>query len=148
MEIIEDFPLPASSGLNNRYFLTYVGEQRLAVPTKWVAEIILVERSQILSLPFYDSLLLGLIYHQGVIVPLITAHLLLSRQLNSDIPLRVLKEKLSVIRLSQSAEHLSGVGIVVDRVVAQIDDHSIAAVPSQTSIFQLTDVPTQVWQPL
>jgi hypothetical protein len=36
------------------------------------AEIIIVDRSEILLMPFFDSAILGLVHQQGVIVPLVS----------------------------------------------------------------------------
>src|SRR5689334_20224029 len=59
----------------SRYIVTQVGPQKIGFPSQWVAEIMLVERSQILKLPFYNSRLLGVVHHQGSIIPLVTLQL-------------------------------------------------------------------------
>jgi chemotaxis signal transduction protein len=144
------------SAFKHRHLLAQIGDQSLAFPAQWIAEIILIERSLILSLPFYTPLVLGVVHHQGVIIPIIAGHLLLSNKINQNVRLEALKETLPVIRLSQSAQHLSGIGITVDRIINQSADHN--ASPSATgqpvteqpdsAIFQLTDLPDHIWQPL
>ncbi|GAB4185716.1 MAG: hypothetical protein Fur006_24440 [Coleofasciculaceae cyanobacterium] len=136
----------SSSGLpsfQNRYILTRVGHQKIGFPSQWVAEIMLIERSQILNLPFYDSRLLGVVHYQGHIVPLIAYHFLLSQKLGRKIRFRAMKEILTVIRLSQAVDKLAGVGILVEQVVGSLATEKS---PEQ-SIFQLSDVPDNIWQP-
>ena len=106
--------LPASlpfslSSASDRYILTQVGLRQLAFPAQWVAEILLVDRSQILVLPFYDPILLGIMHYRGQIVPLVAIWQVLA---GTTAPTR---EILSVVQLSQEAGRLANVGIVVDR---------------------------------
>lgn len=129
--------------LQKRYILTRTGNQQLVFPTQWVAQIMPVERSQILTLPFYDRILLGLVHHQGNIVPLISSYILLSETLGQDVRFRERKNTLTVIRLAQSVDKLAGVGIVVEKIVG-----SFVAEPSpEQHIFQLSDLPNHIWQP-
>lgn len=129
--------------LQNRHILTQVGQQQLAFPSQWVAEILLVERSQILSLPFYDSALLGLIYRQGQVIPLISADILFSKAIDQDIQFKAMRETLTVIHLGQATDQLAGIGIVVEEVVS-----SATAQPlSEQRVFQLSDLPSHIWQP-
>jgi chemotaxis protein histidine kinase CheA len=137
-------PLPLSQG---QCILAEIGQQEIVFPSRWVAEIILIERSKILSLPFYGCPLLGVVYHQGTIMPIISAHLLLLEKLNQGIQLTASKELLSVVRLSQFADHLSGVGIAVDRIVGNIWGTQVSGFESSRWQFQLQDIPDPVWQP-
>lgn len=146
MENTEDrFPSNLSA-LKSRHLLTQVDDRLFTFPSQLVAEIILIERSKILSLPFYSSILLGVVHHQGMIVPVISARLLLSKK-SHEIQLEGLKETLSIVRLGQTAEHLSGVGIVVDRIVDNISAAQISEAESSQRQFQLQDIPNYVWQP-
>ena len=163
MEDIEDRFSPTSA-LQDRHLLACVGNQQVAFPSHWVAEIFWIERTQILSLPFYSPVLLGVVHHRGLVVPLILSHLLLPKSVDLEIQPDVLTEQLSVILCGQSAQHLSGVGIVVDRVIDQYQKQPSLNISESTSIdmdfapidvssnspllFQLTDVPDSVWQPL
>jgi chemotaxis signal transduction protein len=95
-----------------RFLLAQIEQLKLIVSSGLVAEIMLIERSQILPLPFYNPVILGCLHHAGQIVPLIAT----DRQLGirTTTPTR---EILTVVRLSQSAEHLAGVGLLVDKVL-------------------------------
>jgi chemotaxis signal transduction protein len=135
--------LIALPSLQNRYILAQVGQQQIAFPSQWVAEILLVERSQILSLPFYDPTLLGLIYHQGQIVPLISAYILLSEGLDQEQRLRAMQETLTIVHLGQAAEQLAGVGLVVEEVVSNTTTQPL----STQRVFQFSDMPGHIWQP-
>ncbi|MGQ9865970.1 MAG: chemotaxis protein CheW [Pseudanabaenaceae cyanobacterium] len=98
-----------------RLVLVTLGEQTLAFADTLVAEILLVERSYILPLPFYGSPVLGVINHQGGGVPLVS----LRRAL--DDPAAILPEKLTVVRLTELAPAgLAGMGVVVDRLVGSV----------------------------
>lgn len=99
-------PPPASS---DRYILTHIGTHQLVFPAHWVAEILLVDRSQILVLPFYDPMLLGMVHHQGRMIPLVAIG-----QILGEAP-ALPRETLSVVQLNDAADRLAGVGVVVDR---------------------------------
>ncbi|MBW4471617.1 MAG: chemotaxis protein CheW [Stenomitos rutilans HA7619-LM2] len=129
--------------LQERYMLTQVGQQQLVFPTRWVGEIMLVERSQILKLPFYDRSLLGLMHHGGTIVPLLDAHPLILETLGQDARSRTLKESLTVVRLRSTIDGLAGVGIVVDRVIGSVSSEQI----TELRLFQRSDIPNHLWQP-
>jgi chemotaxis signal transduction protein len=126
-----------------RYILSRVGNQQIIFSDQWVAEIMLIERTQILNLPFYNRILLGIIHHQGNIVPLISSHILLSEKLGMDVRQRGMLEKLTVICLSQAVDKLAGVGVVVEQVVGSFLTEPL---PEQ-HIFQLSDLPAHIWQP-
>lgn len=133
----------SDQSLQKRYILSRVGNQQLAFPAEWVAEIMLIEREQILNLPFYNRILLGVIHHQGNIVPLISSHILLSETLGLDVRFRGMQEKLTVICLSQAVNNLSGVGVVVEQVVGSL----VTEKSPDQHIFQISDLPTHIWQP-
>lgn len=134
-----------------RYILTQVGTQKIGFPSQWVAEIILVERSQILNLPFYDTRLLGVVHHQGNIIPLVT---LQSTNRASQRPR--IQETLTAIHLTQSVGTLSGVGLIVDRVIGSISHEQLSANEQTVTdasalpieVFQPEMIPPSIWQPL
>lgn len=99
----------ALASASERYILTQVGARQLVFPAQWVTEILLVERSQILVLPFYAPILLGVFHHHSQIIPLVAIWQVLE---GATAPTR---EMLSVVQLSAAAAGLAGVGIVVDR---------------------------------
>lgn len=133
-----------------RYILTQVGHQKIGFPSQWVEEIILIERSQILNLPFYDFRLLGVVHHQGSIIPLVTL------QVGNPVSQRPrIQETLTAIRLSQLVSELSGVGLIVDQVIGSISQEQLSANEQtvtessnpQIEVFQPTRISPSIWQP-
>jgi CheW-like domain len=118
----------------------------LVFPAIWVAEVLRVDRSQILELPFYNPSLIGIIDRGGEITPLIAAAYCLD--LKSS-----LGEKLVVIRLNKTNEKLGNVGLIVDRLVgintrAQLPSDLFTTHRSAEMIMmRLELVPTTIWQP-
>ncbi|MBE9043339.1 chemotaxis protein CheW [Pleurocapsales cyanobacterium LEGE 10410] len=124
--------------LQNRYLIALLSTKKLAFSAYLVRDILIVERSQILALPFYDAACLGIYHYQNEIVPLVSVEKILGTTEN-----KVLRSTLTAVRLNKSAEHLAGVAIVVDRM-----ERSLAAEElSQEHQFQLSDIPQQIWQP-
>jgi chemotaxis signal transduction protein len=135
------------TSLADRFILTQVDRQTLVFPATWVAEILRIDRSQILSLPFYDSLLVGIANYNGKMTPLIAAARLLELE-QFTVPERVM-----VVRLNQTAGQLENVGIIVDRAIGSStrdelpcdlfitnSAHGMVMMRSQL-------VPTSLWQP-
>lgn len=105
-------PTDTNSGLRNRRFiLAQLDRLTLVLPANLVLETLLVQRSQILSMPFYSPAIMGCLHYAGQLVPLVTVDRLLG------IAIGITREQLTVIRLAESAEKFAGVGLVVDRVV-------------------------------
>lgn len=134
----------------NRYVLTSSGGATLVFPDKIVAEIILVERSYLLHIPFFNSAMLGVIQHSGVILPLISLRRALGEQ-NALIP-----EKITVIHLSDLADNLAGIGLVIDKVLGSVSsDEYKAQFKNQMGKSSeylriehlLPQLPAYVWQP-
>jgi chemotaxis signal transduction protein len=150
----EAIPISLQS-LQKRYILTLVGNQQLVFPAHWVAEIILIQRSQILNLPFYNSLLLGVIHHQGSIIPLVSIQLLNKVEKDQIVPQQRIQEKLTAIRLSQVVGELSGVGLIVEQVIGSISYEQLlanqhkatASSHPQVEVFQLDRIWQSIWQP-
>ena len=143
----DSLPLKSFQG---RYILTLVGHQKIAFPSQWVAEIILIERSQILNLPFYDSRLLGVVHHHGSIIPLVTL-----QNFNPMSQRSRIQETLTVIRLSQLIDELSGVGLIVDQVIGSISSEQLSANDPKTrassnaqiELFKPEKISPSIWQP-
>lgn len=102
---------PSPSALSDRFILAQVQSITLVIPAAWVAEIFQVERSQILALPFYSPLLVGITHQSGQILPLLSTHRLLTTE-----P-ALLKESSMVIKLGDAAGSLSQIGLIIDRVL-------------------------------
>ncbi len=133
--------------LADRFILTQVERQTLVFPANWVAEILRIDRSQILDLPFYDALLVGVANYNGQITPLIAGARLLELEQFS------LPERLVVVRLNESADRLGNVGIIVDRAIGS---STRAELPSELltnhrfdamAMMRSTLVPASLWQP-
>ncbi|HEY9614603.1 chemotaxis protein CheW [Allocoleopsis sp.] len=134
----------------DRYILTQVGHQKIVFPSQWVAEIMLIERSQILNLPFYDSRVLGVVHRQGGIIPLVTL------QVANPMSQRPrIQETLTAIRLSQLVSELAGVGLIVDQVIGSISQEELSAKEQkatessnpQIEVFQPESISPSIWQP-
>jgi hypothetical protein len=104
---------------SNRYILAKAGDRTVTFPDVLVSEIIMVDRNAILALPFYEAAIVGVIHHQATIMPLLLLRLLIGEQR------ALITESLTVVRLSKAANDLnqqpmSGVGIIVDRVIGSL----------------------------
>lgn len=143
MDTPTDISSPSFSG---RYILTRTGNLDLAFPSIWVAEIIRVERDRVLSLPFYDPLFFGVVHHQGNIVPLILSQLLFEKNTRGMTEFKVLEETIMFVRLGQLTKKLSGVGLIVERLVGSISQEQF--LPERARIFNPKKFPDRVWQPL
>jgi chemotaxis signal transduction protein len=156
----ESTPLPSSSPaqntvptstLSDRFLLAQVQFFTLVIPALWVVEIFRVERSQILALPFYSPLLIGITHHGGRVLPLLSSSTLLNA------PSTSLRENTMVVKLGDAAGSLAQVGIVIDR---PLGSQSRAEIPSAVfadavqsphdSIVLLRPerVSADLWQPL
>ncbi|MCG9889952.1 MAG: chemotaxis protein CheW [Thermosynechococcaceae cyanobacterium MS004] len=146
---------PADSGSLERFILTKVGTKTLVLPAVWVAEIVRIERSQILDLPFYDPLLIGVMHQDGRIVPLIaTARLFQTEQ---SAPQPVLREALMVVRLGSTAGAIAHLGLVIDRAVgsqtraelpASLFDASVGASVDASAVGSTVSNPAEPINPI
>ncbi len=108
----------ASTGVSNlsgdlqqaeqRFILAGVDQFIIVFPSNVVADISIVDRSQILNLPFYDPIIWGIIHRSGQIVPLVSL-----RQI-FGVPTGFMTERLTVVRLNPAMDDLAGVGLIVD----------------------------------
>jgi chemotaxis signal transduction protein len=145
-------PIPpkiAQTVLADRFISTQVERFTLVFPAVWVAEIVRLDRSQILDLPFYDPLLLGIVNHNAQITPLIAA----ARLLETIEPFS-LKEKLMVVRLNQSAGSLANIGVVVDRSIGSYTRQELPPelfepneIDSNIVLMRPELIPANLWQP-
>jgi chemotaxis signal transduction protein len=131
-----------------RYVLTQVKQQQLAFPSQWVAEIIRIEdHSRILPLPFYSPMILGIIHHQGSLVPLLASECMWTNL--SELPKEGLLrgQTLSAIRLSEAATEMAGVALVVDQVINTVSVDMLTQHNQPVKLFELANIPSQVWHP-
>jgi chemotaxis signal transduction protein len=135
------------TSLADRFILTQVERQTLVFPATWVAEILRIDRSQILTLPFYDSLLIGIANYNGQMTPLIAAARLLELE-QFTVPERVM-----VVRLNQAAGQLENVGIIVDRAIGSSTSDKLPSDLFVTNkahgmvMMRSQLVPTSLWYP-
>jgi hypothetical protein len=108
VSIPAESPTPQAP-LRDRFLLAQVQAFTLVIPALWVVEIFRAERSQILALPFYSPLLLGITHHGGRVLPLLSTHSLL------NVPSPALRENTMVVKLGDQAGTLAQVGLVIDR---------------------------------
>lgn len=136
-----------------RFIQARLDQVTFLFPSAVVTEILIVERSQILALPFYSPAMLGIIHHAGQIVPLISLHQIVGTGVIVTV------ERLTVVRLND-AIGAAGVGLVVDRVLGSITKEelplelfSTALSPNSTNsepkmrLFQPEILDSSLWQP-
>jgi chemotaxis signal transduction protein len=118
----------------------------LVFPATWVAEILRVDRSQILKLPFYHSSLIGVIDRGGQITPLIAAAHCLEVQPS-------LGGKLMVVRLNEANEELGNVGLIVDRLIGTTTRQELSPDlftvdrAGEMVLMRSTLISPDIWQP-
>ena len=134
--------------LEQRFILTQVERLTLVLPAIWVTEIIRIDRSQILDLPFYDPLLVGIADRKGRIVPLIATDRLLAVATGS------LAERVVVVLLEDRGDRtLGNVGLIVDRAIGSSTRQELppelftAERAGSMVMIGSKLVPTNLWQP-
>jgi chemotaxis signal transduction protein len=130
-------PAPATS--ENRYILVQISDQTLAIPARWVAEILRVDKIKILSLPFYDNLVMGVTHHHGKVLPLLSTHLLLGQ------PSVDLREMSTVVRLGAITGDIVEVGLIVDQLMRSVIQSEL---PTTVIVFDPQMMQLHLWQPL
>jgi chemotaxis signal transduction protein len=144
--------IPPTTTLLARYILTQVDQCTLVFPAAWVTEIVRIERSQVLELPFYDPLLLGIVHQNGGIVPLVSTHRLLQQEQAT------LRETFMIVRLSSATGRLANLGLVIDRALGMssqtelppaLFESSPAIMPGTTDMVLINPewMPPTLWQP-
>lgn len=139
-----------SGSLAERLIVTQVGALQLAFPAVWVSEIVRIERSQILDLPFYAPVILGIMHHKGRVVPLLSGHRLL------QVPYGSLRETSIAVLLNDAAGSLAQIGIVVDSAVRNQSRSELpvsldgsSADPSSAMVMMRAELlPSDLWKPL
>lgn len=137
-----------------RFILAGVEQFIIVFPSNVVADISIVDRSQILSLPFYDPVIWGIIHRSGQIVPLVSLRQILG------VSAGFMTERLTVVRLNPAMGDLAGVGLIVDTTlgtssVQQLPSDLFSAEMSTGSsksnskmrLFQPEMLGDRLWQP-
>ncbi len=137
-----------------RFILARLEQITLVFPSTEVAEILLIGRSQILALPFYNLAVLGIIHHNGQIMPLISLRQIMGFPPGHNV------ETLTVIRLKDAAGDLADVGLVVDMTLGMRSSDQLPPdlfkterLPDLTNsqskmrLFQPEMLASHLWQP-
>lgn len=141
-------PISSQTVLADRFISTAVDRFTLVFPAVWVAEILRIDRSQILDLPFYGVQVAGIIHHNGQILPLVAAARLLK------VERFALPERLVVVRLDLAAGTMANIGVIVDRAIGSNTRQDLPSALFETA--QTIDrmllmhpdlIPTDLWQP-
>lgn len=128
-----------STSVGGQYILTQVGMGQVAFPADFVAGILRVERSQILMLPFYPDVVLGIVHHQGQLVTLATLqHLLEGTPAQS-------REVFNAVQLSE-ATRSPGLGLIIDKLLGNCTEDQVSN-DSRVSLFQPEILDTALWEP-
>jgi len=138
----------------SRYVLAYLGTMSLVFPDVFVSEIMIVERSELMTIPFFNSSILGLVHQQGVIVTLVSLRQAFLGAANRAL----IPEKMTVVRLSDELEAFAGAGLVVDRVTGSISSEQFQNLQLDESnqteytrleslITLLPDLGQELWEP-
>jgi chemotaxis signal transduction protein len=133
---------PSTDALNpsvHQYIVTQVGDRRLAFPNHFVDGLLLLERSQILALPFYHPAVAGLVHHQGKLIPIVALQQLLEKAPGQ------LPEVFKAVQLSEDTG-MAGVGLVIDQMQGEVTSEQLSS-DSTIEPFQTELVPSDLWQP-
>jgi chemotaxis signal transduction protein len=130
--------------LADRYLLAQVANFTLVFAASTVAEIIRIEKGKVLILPFYSTMVSGLVNHNGNLLPLVSAHSILQEAAP------VSRELLTAIRLQP--EH-GNTGIVVDRALGSSTKQQLPSALFENNraedLILMTPqlLPSHIWQP-
>jgi chemotaxis signal transduction protein len=140
----------SKSTLSDRFLLAQVQNLTLVIPAVWVVEIFRMNRSQIMALPFYSPLLIGITHHGGQVLPLLSTHSLLNASSTA------LRETMMVVKLGDTAGAFAQIGLAIDRPLGNQTREALPneifsdPQPSNTSWVLLRPelVGQDLWQPL
>jgi chemotaxis signal transduction protein len=150
MNIITDRTNPSEgkiSLLANRFILTQLQNFTLVFPATWVAEILRIDRTHILTLPYYNPVLVGIVDRNGQTMPLINITLSLGLA-QSSVPERAL-----IVRLNEAAEGLQNVGLIIDRLIGTTTRNELPPdlfITDRTGdllMLKSTLISADIWQP-
>jgi chemotaxis signal transduction protein len=143
----------SSSSIEERFILVGLNELTFVFPAIFITEILIIERSKILNLPFYSPAVLGCVYHAGKIIPLVSLRYVVNGSGS------ITGENAIVVVLNPMAGELAEVGIVIDKVLGSSfrdrlppnlfdRDPSFDSANTDTKIrlFQPETIASQTWQ--
>jgi chemotaxis signal transduction protein len=116
-----ELSLASSSGSAQRFLLVRLEAETLVFPSDTVSEILPIERSRILHLPFYPPAVIGCVHQAGKLVLVISLRQMLYQRSEPN------REILTVIRFSELAGNLAGVGLAIDRVLSSQERSELPA---------------------
>lgn len=119
------------------YILSQVGNRRVAFADHLISGILLIERSQILPLPFYDEMISGIVHHQGQLLTLVALRHLVQE------PLSPMREVFNAVQLSDAAG--PGLALIVDHLLGQCDKTQLEA--EEVTEFTPQILAPTLWQP-
>lgn len=138
-----------STQTKQRFILTQLNEITLVFPAAIVAEIIIIEKEQILSLPFYNPAVMGCFYCNGRIVPLVSLHQIMGVKMINT-------KKLTVVSLNEKAgKQVTGIGLVVERIIGSQNQEQLPPNLFNTDqessrkmrLFRPEIINSEIWQP-
>lgn len=122
------------------YFLTQVGSRRFAFPADEVSEVMLVERSKVLRLPFYHPALVGVVHSHGQLVPLVGMQVLLDNAVGN-----ATKEVFNAMQLNDRSP-AAGVALIVDQLMGSCTSEQLQ-LDSTIEPFRPEILLPELWQP-
>ncbi|MBR8829312.1 MAG: chemotaxis protein CheW [Gomphosphaeria aponina SAG 52.96 = DSM 107014] len=123
-----------------RFILAQLNELTLVFPAEIVEEILIVEREQILNLPFYDPAVMGCVHTAGGIIPLISLHQIFGLKFNKT-------KKIHIVRLNEKAGKM---GLVVERVIGSQNEEQLPPDlfnSDKMQLFRPEMINSNLWQP-
>ncbi len=144
-----DIELTTESPTQEVFILAQLERLTLVFPSSLVADTFLIERSQILPLPFYHPAILGCVQHAGTTVPLVALHKILG------IAEHLGRETSAIVRLSNLAATASGIGLLVNKVLGRQSREQLPlevfdafqAASTDVKLFQPEILEANLWQP-
>jgi chemotaxis signal transduction protein len=134
-----------STSTYSRYILAGIGgdnQRVIAFPDAFVSSILVIDRANILPVPFYDAAIAGLLPHQGRVMPIVVLRRALGEQG------ALLPETFPVVHLSSWAGGLEGVGLVVNEVLESVPADHYQPQANHLSIDSILDqLPLELWRP-
>ena len=131
------------TALVDRYLLTEVGKYTLVFQANWVIEILQVDQSKVLKIPYYSPAILGIANYHNIFLTLVAG----SQFLSEVQPVRT--DHFTVVRLGGTIKSWQNTGVVIDRVLGYVVKKDLPT--TQQDLFVLANsqlLPNHLWQPL